>query len=117
MSHIDMQRLGIEPEDPPNTRLEQALARITELEEEQKEHDATFDLRWKADMRAIKMWQQAHPGRPNIWPDHADMVVWLMKRIAELEAELDQLRAGNMRYARLLAAALTDLDNLKAEQR
>ena len=42
---------------------------------------STFDIRWKADMRAIKRWQKAHsdnPGAELIWPDHADLVVWLM---------------------------------------
>jgi len=39
----------------------------------------TFDLRWKADQRAIKRWQAAHPGNDLTWPDHADMVVWLME--------------------------------------
>ena len=39
----------------------------------------TFDLRWKADRRAIKRWQAAHPGNDLTWPDHADMVVWLME--------------------------------------
>lgn len=38
----------------------------------------SFDLRWNADMRAIKRWQAAHPGKENIWPDHADLVVWLL---------------------------------------
>lgn len=41
----------------------------------------TFDLRWKADQRAIKRWQAAHPGNDLTWPDHADMVVWLMDEI------------------------------------
>lgn len=41
----------------------------------------TFDIRWKADMRAIKHWQKAHPGKENIWPDHADMVVWLLDQL------------------------------------
>ena len=42
----------------------------------------TFDLRWKADQRAIKRWQAAHPGNDLTWPDHADMVVWLMEQIS-----------------------------------
>lgn len=41
----------------------------------------TFDLRQKADMRAIKRWQAAHPGNDLTWPDHADMVVWLLERL------------------------------------
>lgn len=65
-----------------------AAERVQELE-------ATFDLQWHADQRAIKRWQEAHPDKPCVWPDRADMVVWLMgeldtkeKRIAELEAAL-----------------------------
>jgi hypothetical protein len=54
--------------------LEWAIERIEELE-------ATFDLRWKADMRAIKRWQEAHPGNDLTWPDHADMVVWMLEQI------------------------------------
>lgn len=53
---------------------EWAVERIEEL-------DATFDLRWKADMRAIKRWQEAHPGNDLTWPDHADMVVWLLEQL------------------------------------
>ncbi len=47
---------------------------------------STFDLRWKADMRAIKRWQAAHPGRPNVWPDHADLVVWLLDELDRAES-------------------------------
>ena len=43
---------------------------------------ATFNLRWKADMRAIKRWQAAHPGSELAWPDHADLVVWLMEQLS-----------------------------------
>lgn len=43
--------------------------------------NAVFDLRWQADMRAIKMWQSANPGNDLIWPDHADLVVWLMSQV------------------------------------
>ena len=46
---------------------------------------ATFDLRWKADMRAIKRWQAAHPGNDLVWPDHADMVVWLLGEVERLQ--------------------------------
>ena len=40
-----------------------------------------FSLRWKADMRAIKMWQAAGPDREMTWPDHADLVVWLLEQL------------------------------------
>lgn len=45
---------------------------------------ASFDLRWKADMRAIRRWQEAGPGRDLTWPDHADLVVWLLERDDDL---------------------------------
>ena len=45
------------------------------------ELQATFDLRWQADQRAIKKWQAAHPGNDLVWPDHADMVVWLLEQL------------------------------------
>jgi hypothetical protein len=48
---------------------------------------ATFDIRWKADMRAIKKWQEK-TGRDMVWPDHADMCVWLMEQIDQLEKKL-----------------------------
>ena len=53
------------------------------LSKERAEADSlhrTFDLQWEADQRAIKRWQAAHPDRPNVWPDRADMVVWLMEQ-------------------------------------
>lgn len=47
---------------------------------ERDDLQATFDLRWEADMRAIKRWQAAEPGRELTWPDHADLCVWLLER-------------------------------------
>lgn len=44
------------------------------------EMTAGFNLRWKADMRAIKRWQAA-TGRDLVWPDHADLVVWLLEQL------------------------------------
>lgn len=40
-----------------------------------------FDLRWAADMRAIAFWRADHPGNDLVWPDHVDMVVWLLKEL------------------------------------
>lgn len=50
-----------------------------------KDQEKTFDLRWKADQRAIKMWQEEDPNRENIWPDHADMVVFLLHKLDEID--------------------------------
>lgn len=53
------------------------LERIQELER-------YFDLRRSADMRAIKRWQAAGPNRELTWPDHADLVVWLLEENEKL---------------------------------
>lgn len=49
------------------------------------ELNRTFDLRWKADQRAIKMWQNEAVDREHIWPDHADMVVFLLHKLDETD--------------------------------
>jgi hypothetical protein len=53
----------------------------TEARVHAAELTAYFNLRWEADMRAIKRWQAAHPGNELTWPDHADMVVWLLEQL------------------------------------
>lgn len=46
-----------------------------------EDSERSFELRWKADMRAIKRWQAAGPNRQQTWPDHADLCVWLMEQL------------------------------------
>ena len=67
-----------------DTEREEAADRIEELEQ-------LFDLRWAADMRAIKAWQIAHPDQPRTWPDHADLGTWCLSRIEKLEAALREI--------------------------
>ena len=57
--------------------------RIAELQ-------ASADLRWKADMRAIERWRAAHPDKELVWPDHADLCVWLMGELDALDAMVDK---------------------------
>jgi len=64
--------------------MEEAAYRIEELEH-------LFDLRWAADMRAIRLWQSAHPNQPRTWPDHADLGTWCLSRIEMLEAALREI--------------------------
>lgn len=65
------------------------LEKLAELE-------MLFDTCWKADRRAIKRWQEAHPGNDNVWPDHADMVVWLMEQLDKARMHASgRTRAGN----------------------
>lgn len=47
-----------------------------------------FDLQWKADQRAITLWQAAHPGNDMVWPDRCDMVVWLMEQLTIQRGEI-----------------------------
>ena len=92
--------------------MEEAACCIEELEQ-------LFDLRWAADMRAIKAWQIAHPDQPKTWPDHADLGTWCLSRIEKLEAALHEWDAlihhqytgsreamSDMQYAAQITAAL-----------
>lgn len=56
------------------------------------ELEQIFDLRWKADMRAIKRWQEA-TGRMLTWPDSADLSVWLLEKLDAAEARIGELEA------------------------
>lgn len=44
---------------------------------------ATSDLRWDADMRAIRRWQRDAPGRLTLWPDQVDLICWLLEQLEE----------------------------------
>jgi hypothetical protein len=87
---------------------------LAEVATERDELRAAFNLRWEADMRAIKRWQEA-TGRDQTWPDHADMVVWLLN-------ERDALLVGDARYEylrRLTPRQFAELHerNIKGEGR
>ena len=60
---------------------------VDDDDEKLAELEHLFQIRWEADMRAIKAWQAANPGNDLKWPDHADLCVWLMDRVAELMKE------------------------------
>ena len=66
-------------------------ADIDSLLEELEELRALNDLQQKAHRRAVKRWQEANPDKRDVWPDLADMVVWLMERLAEAEAIVGKL--------------------------
>lgn len=70
----------IEPDGDPHG---QCASEIHRLEQQVKELDASFALRYAADMRAIKTWQAAHPDQLATWPDHADLCVWLIEALAK----------------------------------
>lgn len=58
---------------------------FVEAEREITEQERSFKLRWSADQRAIKRWRAAHPEKANVWPDHADLCLWMMHRLALAE--------------------------------
>jgi hypothetical protein len=62
------------------------------LKQELREMEASFNLRWKADMRATERWRKAGPDRDLTLPDHADLVCWLMSRLAATEKTNATLR-------------------------
>ena len=64
---------------------------VHEAAERIEEMDRIFDLRWECDRRAIKQWQEAHPGNDRTWPDQADLCVWLMMRVERLEKALENI--------------------------
>lgn len=84
-----------------------ARAAAEDIERQRRElaeHEASFDLRWNASQRAIKRWQEAHPGNDLVWPDHADMCVWMLGEIERLRDALESLLPGlilDLRYADL----------------
>ena len=90
--------------------MEEAACCIEELEQ-------LFDLRWAADMRAIKAWQIAHPDQPKTWPDHADLGTWCLSRIEKLEAALRKISQQDTLWGAICKAkhALGDFDRKALE--
>lgn len=56
------------------------------LKTDNKELQATFDLVHAANTRAIERWQAA-TGKELVWPDTADLCVWLMEQLEAAEKE------------------------------
>lgn len=67
--------------------LDRQNAQITKFKAEAEDENRSFDLRWNADMRAIKRWQAA-TGRELVWPDHADLCVWLLEQLDAVEEKV-----------------------------
>jgi hypothetical protein len=65
-----------------------AAAEIERLLAEVAENEAFFQRQWDANMRGIKLWQEAHPGNDLTWPDKAQFTFWMLSEIAKLRAAL-----------------------------
>lgn len=66
--------------------------------EELVDFDCSFELRWAADMRAIRRWIEEKPGeRAMRWPDHADLCVWLLERLEAADKHAEQMADAALR--------------------
>lgn len=83
---------------------------LDEIADALEEYDTLFDLRHGADMRAIHNWQAAHPGNELVWPDHADMVVWLLDELLDAHRKRDMLAERAAEYERKCDEALARLN-------
>ena len=82
MDHLDAEHARLMRHvSAASTKLAEAVAEVAE-------HRASFDLRWKADMRAIEKWHDAG-GDALTWPDHADLCTWLMTRLADYTGRIE----------------------------
>ena len=113
MTHLGLERGPVPEGDTPRTdaaswsdsgggkKVDIEFARTLEREltiarADGAELQSGFNLRWKADMRAIKHWQEA-TGKHDTFPDHADLCVWLLEQGAA-----DQVDAARYRGWRAL---------------
>lgn len=93
-AHLRERNAAIEEIDQQYARVQLEMQNeINRLLEEAKEHEASFDLYHKAEMRAIEMWH-AKGGDPKVWPDKAKMTVWLLEENARLRSLADELAAA-----------------------
>ena len=71
-----------EPGTAARRRHNQRLEVMREAAIRLGEFERMFDVRFDADMRAIKRWQ-AVSGKTLSWPEHSDLCVWLMEQLED----------------------------------
>lgn len=87
----------------------QLVQRNEELTSEVKEYTTVFDFSWNADRRAQRMWEEAHPDQPLVWPDKADMIVWLLERDFQSRKELAIEKQRNKEFRDSVLEELTKI--------
>ena len=87
-----------------NAALGQVCSELQTARDEAAELNAIFELRHKADMRAIKLWRES-TGRELVQPDHADLVVWLEQQLQAAQAELSEVKQALADAAREIPMA------------
>lgn len=76
------------------------------LAQEVRDLRESFDLRWKAERRGIKCWQEATGQGERIWPDGANFTTWLLNRLAHADIVIRAARElGSIQLKRA-----TDMD-------
>lgn len=92
----DGQEVAIDPaeiqmwfsaDEPPT--MHDLRAHLAEVERERADLQATFALSFQAARLAIARWREA-TGSEHVWPDSANLMVWLMDRLVEVDAEREQ---------------------------
>lgn len=61
-------------------QIAQLQRKLAEAKAEAADHDASFDLRWRADIRATERWRGDDPAKQLRMPDHTDLCVWLLEQ-------------------------------------
>jgi hypothetical protein len=82
---------------------EQMRERAVVAEAENKEHEASLDIRWKSDMRAIERWRAGRADRELVWPDHADLCVNLLDWVEAAEAKAAAAQTDTARLDWMIA--------------
>lgn len=83
----------IESYSAAKQEVREVQARIVELERELADMNATFELQWAADMRAVQEWRKEDPeGRALMLPDRKDQFLWLCRKAVTLTAALKTAR-------------------------
>lgn len=67
------------------------LEALLHEKKEKAELETLFDKHWDANLRAIDMWQEAHPEDEAAWPDLKDLLFWLMEENHKLRVEKNVL--------------------------
>lgn len=98
-------------------RGKEIAATLRAMLRERDELRASFDLRWKADMRAIRLRREQSQDDDNLtWPDHADLVVWLLAERDRLAADVERLLSDAARLACIVTGALPDKNTMTPEE-
>ena len=73
------------------TAIPELLDALEAARKDASELRQSFDVRWEADMRAIKRWHDAG-GDELTWPDHVELQIWLLEQLDARDSIIADLR-------------------------